>query len=247
MSCLFTFYRLFQCLVLLTVVCLFIYLILYSTNFSKDYYGPDFQWLKTRNMSEFVRPDQNTVNLEPSAPLCKAEDKLRLVVVVYSAPAHYERRRVIRKTWGSAFKKILGVRMIFMLGHPPNKSLQKTIVAEADKYDDLVQEDFVDTFANLTLKATFMFKWLTSNDCLSSKFMFKTDDDNFVNPKQLWATLEHSLLHSATTKSLLPFFKRTMMKNENPELQNSSALSESIDYLVSIESFPVAQYSFSML
>ena len=74
-----------------------------------------------------------------------------------------------------------------------------------------------------------------------------TDDDNFVNPKQLWATLEHSLLHSATTKSLLPFFKRTMMKNENPELQNSSALSESIDYLVSIESFPVEQYSFSML
>ena len=43
--------RLFQFLVVLTVVSLFIYLILYSTNFSKDFYGPDFQWLKTRNVS----------------------------------------------------------------------------------------------------------------------------------------------------------------------------------------------------
>ena len=46
--------RLFQFLVVLTVVSLFIYLILYSTNFSKDFYGPDFQWLHTRNVSTYV-------------------------------------------------------------------------------------------------------------------------------------------------------------------------------------------------
>ena len=43
--------RLFQFLVILTVVSLFIYLLLYSANFRKDYNGPDFQWLKTRNVS----------------------------------------------------------------------------------------------------------------------------------------------------------------------------------------------------
>ena len=47
--------RLFQFLVVLTVVSLFIYLILYSTNFSKDFYGPDFQWLHTRNVSTYIR------------------------------------------------------------------------------------------------------------------------------------------------------------------------------------------------
>ena len=192
-------------------------------------------------MSEFVRPDQSTLTLEPSAPLCKVEDKLRLLVVVYSAPTHYERRRVIRKTWGSAFRKILGVRMIFMLGQTPNKVLQKGINLEADRYDDMVQEDFLDSFVNLTVKTTFMFKWITSNECLSAKFMFKADDDNFVNPKQLWATLEHSLLHSATTKSLLPFFKRAMLHEK--EWQNSSALSESIDYLVSEMHFYIGGYN----
>ena len=75
-----------------------------------------------------------------------------------------------------------------------------------------------------------MFKWIHSNDCLKAKFLFKCDDDTFVNPTQLWASLEHALLHSATTKSLLPFLKRTQMKLKDPAgLEN---LSESIDYLV---------------
>ena len=43
--------------------------------------------------------------------------------------------------------------------------------------------------------------------------------------------LEHSLLHSATTKSLLPFYKRHEALDK--ELQTSSTFLESIDYLVS--------------
>ena len=49
---------------------------------------------------------------------------------------------------------------------------------------------------------------------LKKRLMFKTDDDTFVNPEQLWSSLEHSLLHSATTKSLLPFYKRSMISHE---------------------------------
>ena len=79
-----------------------------------------------------------------------------------------------------------------------------------------------------------MFKWITSNECITSKFLFKVDDDTFVNPEQLWASLEHSLLHSATSKSLLPFFKKSQMTSNNNEMVfTSSPLSESIDYLVS--------------
>ena len=79
--------------------------------------------------------------------------------------------------------------MIFILGKSP-KHLESEITAEATRFDDMVQEDFADTFVNLTLKATFMLKWITSNHCLNTaKFLFKTDDDTFVNPQQLWASL----------------------------------------------------------
>ena len=79
--------------------------------------------------------------------------------------------------------------MIFILGKSP-KHLESEITTEATRFDDMVQEDFADTFVNLTLKATFMLKWITSNHCLNTaKFLFKTDDDTFVNPQQLWASL----------------------------------------------------------
>ena len=42
--------------------------------------------------------------------------------------------------------------MIFMLGQSP-KHLESEINTEATRFDDMVQEDFSDTFVNLTLKA----------------------------------------------------------------------------------------------
>ena len=46
---------------------LFISLVLYAVNFSSETRGPDFSWLKHRNMSGFVRPgDPATTLLEPS-------------------------------------------------------------------------------------------------------------------------------------------------------------------------------------
>lgn len=184
-------------------------------------------------MSEFVKPAVKTLLLEPSQPICKSSDKIRLLVAVLSHPGSHERRQVIRKTWGRGIKEYPGVKMVFMLG-ASSQEMDKDVLNEAIKYDDLVQEDFLDTFVNLTLKTTFLFKWITSNECLTAKFLFKTDDDTFVNPSQLWASLEHSLLYSATTKSLLPFFKKNLIKNDK-EIRISSSvstLSESIDYLV---------------
>ena len=183
-------------------------------------------------MSEYVRPQVKTVLREPNHPVCKSEDKLRLLIMVYSSPNNYERRRIIRKTWGKAFANFPGVRMLFLLGQSPT-GLESDLESEASKYEDMVQEDFIDTFVNLTLKATFMFKWIKDNDCLSAKFLFKVDDDTFVNPEELWSSLEHSLLHSATTKSLLPFMKKQDLKQDKNNSPSAATLSESIDYLVS--------------
>ena len=56
-------------------------------------------------------------------------------------------------------------------------------------------EDFHDTYLNLTLKTSFLLKWV-SNSCEQAKFVFKVDDDVFVNPEKMWSSLDSSLLHS---------------------------------------------------
>ena len=42
-------------------------------------------------------------------------------------------------------------------------------------HNDVLQHDFVDSFANLTLKTTFLLKWILHNDCSSAKFIFKVN------------------------------------------------------------------------
>ena len=40
-------------------------------------------------------------------------------------------------------------------------------------HNDVLQHDFVDSFANLTLKTTFLLKWILNNNCSTTKFVFK--------------------------------------------------------------------------
>ena len=68
-------------------------------------------------------------------------------------------------------------------------------MTEAEDNNDIILEDFHDTYLNLTLKTTFLLKWMASS-CSNSKFVFKVDDDVFVNPERLWSSLESSHLYS---------------------------------------------------
>ena len=48
-------------------------------------------------MSEYLRPMENSVLLEPTEVLCRADDRIRLLIAVHSAPGNGEERRVIRE------------------------------------------------------------------------------------------------------------------------------------------------------
>ena len=216
------------------VVSLFLYFILYA--FTLPEYGrpPDYSWLKTRNMSEYVLVNENTIVLEPANVLCRAEDRLRLLIIVHTAPGNAEQRKTIRETWGRAAKEDLpGVRVIFLLGMPPmspaREKLQESIAREHEEHGDVLQQDFVDSYANLTVKTTSMLKWLAGSECSTAKFVMKVDDDAFVNPQMLWAALDHAQLHTTTTRAMKEYVKRPFDASNDKEPPSES---ESIDYLI---------------
>ena len=43
-------------------------------------------------------------------------------------------------------------------------SPQDSIVSEHERHGDVLQQGFVDSYANLTLKTAFMLKWLTTGE-----------------------------------------------------------------------------------
>ena len=84
-------------------------------------------------------------------------------------------------------------------------------MAEADTNNDVVIEDFQDSYSNLTLKSTFMLKWLTAR-CSHARFVLKVrninnnnnnnnntqvDDDVYVNLDNLLIALQSTPMNSA--------------------------------------------------
>ena len=112
--------------------------------------------------------------------ICQGRD-IFLLTYVHSAPAHYKRRTAIRETWGNPKNfPDFTFRLVFLLGRPGDKTMQEAVQLESDMYGDIVQEDFADSYRNLTYKAIMGLKWIT-NHCPQARYILKTDDDIFVN------------------------------------------------------------------
>lgn len=69
-------------------------------------------------------------------------------------------------------KQKLAIKLIFLLGQTEKAFLadeeyedqiQNQINAEAESYGDILQEGFLDTYNNLTLKSIMLLKWVTNN------------------------------------------------------------------------------------
>ncbi|XP_029469574.1 N-acetyllactosaminide beta-1,3-N-acetylglucosaminyltransferase 3 isoform X2 [Rhinatrema bivittatum] len=108
-----------------------------------------------------------------------------LLLAIKSSPGNYERREIIRKTWGteSSYQGVQ-VRRVFMTGVSSNpwdaKKTNRLLRLERRENGDILQWDFHDTFFNLTLKQVLFYQWLEEK-CPGARFIFNGDDDVFVN------------------------------------------------------------------
>ena len=72
---------------------------------------------------------------------------------------------------------------MFLLGR--NAEFQHLIEEEIEAYNDILQADFQDTYANLTLKSMFMLKYGELLPENVVKYVMKVDDDSYINLKRL--------------------------------------------------------------
>lgn len=52
------------------------------------------------------------------------------------------------------------VQTAFLIGKAESDEVQKQLYVESETYDDLIQEDFVDSYNNLTLKIAMLMKFV---------------------------------------------------------------------------------------
>lgn len=161
-------------------------------NFNEISVKEESQSSTTRNLSVLVRPERRTVVVEPRSDYCQENITTTLLIAVFSAPGNSLARATVRKTWAVQMRQYPGVKVVFFLGRDQEQDIQEKVMSEAEEHNDLVVEDFQESYLNLTVKTTYLLKWLDSSDCSRARFIFKVDDDVYVNPANLWATLQRA-------------------------------------------------------
>ena len=131
-----------------------------------------------------ARPSENTTKIWPDK-ICssKPSNATDVLVIVCSAMSNFVERQAIRDSWASETNSDLSnIKVIFLVGHVGNESspLQVNVTRESEIHGDILQEDFIDSYANLTVKSLMLLKFFTQN-CDQVPYLLKTDDDVYIN------------------------------------------------------------------
>lgn len=115
---------------------------------------------------------------------------LSLLVMVITSPINLDARQSIRRTWGGLAVE-RGAKLLFVIGRPAidgpvnvGQTLSQLIAQEDEAYNDILQGNFVDSYDNLTLKSISILNWVAEH-CRQVKYVFKVDDDMFINMQML--------------------------------------------------------------
>nr|CAH7728160.1 unnamed protein product [Callosobruchus chinensis] len=136
---------------------------------------PDVKPINSYNYKFYKNPSYKCSNVE----------NLRLVILVKSSPENFDQRIAIRSTWGFERRfSDVEIRTVFLLGQKNNMKLQQSINEESERFSDVVQGNFTDSYHNNTFKTMMGIEW-ASKYCSKANFYMIVDDDYYVSTKNV--------------------------------------------------------------
>ncbi|XP_034039208.1 beta-1,3-galactosyltransferase 2 [Thalassophryne amazonica] len=157
---------------------------------------PKFNPTLVANPNQTEQADSNgTITQGPYTYIINEPDKCQqsrpapfLVFLIATEVRQVEARNAIRQTWGNeSIAPAPGLIRLFLLGKNEGELgnlQQRMLEAESRKYHDIIQQDFLDSYKNLTMKTLMGMNWVAMY-CPSSSYVMKTDSDMFVNTEYL--------------------------------------------------------------
>lgn len=117
------------------------------------------------------------------------EQSVFFLVIISSSPNKQEnadRRTTIRRTWGELKRTHISGdkhwKVVFMMGKASDDKMNEAIMAEHEKYGDLLIGDYLDSYRKITTKLLMAFQWATQIKC---SYILKTDDDVYIDIPKL--------------------------------------------------------------
>ena len=179
-----------------------------TTNMTKEQHSPvstshkrwcedlAYQYPLVFNVSEILESDGKPltgvkpIHLHPFRYIYNPENicsdrwnNIRILSVVKSKVTNFAIREAIRKTWGKIARNG-PYRMVFTVGYTKNIRTRRQVEVEYAKYGDVIQENFIDSYYNNSLKTIMSIRWIATY-CSKADFVLLVDDDVMVNFRNL--------------------------------------------------------------
>jgi hypothetical protein len=141
------------------------------------------------DVTSFLYP----ITISP-CPQIHSDNNRSVFIAVISATGNFKNRDMIRKTWMRDIKTVLDnnhmrhgftIYFAFFVGMTKNVSLQEFIEKESYAHSDIVQINMSDIYVNLPMKMAGVLNWMILNCLNKIDFVFKVDDDVFINVRNL--------------------------------------------------------------
>lgn len=157
---------------------------------------PSFENSLAANTSQSEEGDlSSTITHGPFPYIINEPDKCAesrptpfLVLLIATEARQVEARNAIRQTWGNEnMASAMGFIRLFLLGKNEGELgllQQRMLEAERRRYHDIIQQDFLDSYKNLTIKTLMGMNWVALH-CPQASYVMKTDSDMFVNTEYL--------------------------------------------------------------
>jgi len=119
-------------------------------------------------------------------------ENVSLIIIILTTHSNVNSRNALRRTWLTYTKNNTGnVRYAFLLGESNCTAHKQSVIDENTLFRDIIKEDFVDSYQNVTYKTIMGLKWV-SQKCSNAKYVLKTDDDMWINIPTLLARLDNA-------------------------------------------------------
>lgn len=125
------------------------------------------------------------------------EPKIKFLIFMHIAPQNVKKRFAYRRMYGDENLKKMGFYLLFTLGHSKNHSVNELIKNESTYYHDIIQQNFIDAYQNLTWKALMSLRFVKEY-CNHVQYIISTDDDVLIN---LWEVVRMLTDYEKLTKS----------------------------------------------
>ncbi|XP_029436762.1 UDP-GlcNAc:betaGal beta-1,3-N-acetylglucosaminyltransferase 7-like [Rhinatrema bivittatum] len=141
----------------------------------------------SQHLKEFAYLQNYTCRLLTSKEgFCQTNHGDPLLVVAMKSHATFgDRRAVQRANW--AYERLMYnyiVKPLFLLGTVTDGKLMSMVLKEEEDFQDILMWDFTESHHNLALKERCFLEWLYHH-CKEAAFIFKGDDDEFLNPSAM--------------------------------------------------------------